>query len=189
MVDESIRSRKASDIMPTLLDWLGLDIPAQCRGSSLLPAAANGALGEHWRTEAYWEYDFSARHFNARDTFGLPPEQCRLAVIRDATSKYVHFQGLPNVYFDLENDPVESVNLAEDPGYRCRVEDAARRLESRSQPLAGVTDTHLSVHGQPFDTASVTAGTGPDDVHRGDGVVLAEPEVERGRSVRQVAVS
>ena len=52
-----------------------------------------------------------------------------------------------------------------------------------------MTDTHPSVHGQPFDTAGVTAGTGPDNVHRGDGVVLAEPEVQRRRSVRQVAVA
>lgn len=116
------------DIMPTLLDWLGLDIPGQCRGASLLPATTDGGLGEHWRTEVHWEFDFSARHFQAGDAFGLSPGDSRLAVIRDEVSKYVHFPGLPDVYFDLVDDPEESVNRASDPGYRSRIEEASRKL-------------------------------------------------------------
>ena len=116
------------DIMPTLLDWLGLDIPGQCRGASLLPATTNGDLGEHWRSEVHWEYDFSATHFQATESFGLRPEQCKLAVVRDGHSKYVHFPGLPDVFFDLANDPRESVNLAADTGYRGRIEAASRKM-------------------------------------------------------------
>ena len=117
------------DIMPTLLDWIGVDIPDQCRGASLLPATTTGELGG-WRSEAHWEYDFSASHFEAGETFGLAPGDCRLAVVRDETSKYVHFPGLPDVFYDLANDPGESVNLASDPGYRCRVEECASRLRA-----------------------------------------------------------
>ena len=122
------------DIMPTLLDWLGLDIPEQCRGGSLLPATTNGDLGNGWRTEAHWEFDF--RHFKAEDTFGLAPGECRLAVVRDESSKYVHFPGLPDVFFDLADDPAESVNLASDPRYRSRVDDASRKLQSWFTPSA-----------------------------------------------------
>ena len=120
------------DIMPTLLDWLGVDRPDQCRGASLLPATTNGGLGNHWRTEAHWEYDFSAGHFQAGDAFGLTPGECRLAVIRDETSKYVHFPGLPDVFFDLADDPGESVNLAPNPRYRRRVEENSRKLHAWS---------------------------------------------------------
>lgn len=121
------------DLMPTLLDWLGVDIPEQCRGASLLPATTNGDLGIRWRTEARWEYDFSASHFQAGDAFGLPAGKCRLAVIRDEASKYVHFPGLPDVFFDLADDPRESVNLAPDPGYRNEIEKASERLAARRE--------------------------------------------------------
>ena len=122
------------DIMPTLLDWLGVDIPEQCRGASLLPATTDGDLGDDWRGEAHWEYDFSANHFQAEEALDLTPAECRLAVIRDASSKYVHFPGLPEVFFDLADDPRESVNLASDPRYRSRIEDAARKLQSWYTP-------------------------------------------------------
>ncbi len=122
------------DIMPTLLDWLGVGIPTQCRGASLLPATTTGDLGAGWRTEAHWEYDFSASHYQAENAFGLTPGECKLAVIRSAGSKYVHFPGLPAVFFDLADDPGESVNLASDPRYRGRVEDASRKLQSWFAP-------------------------------------------------------
>ena len=122
------------DIMPTLLDWLGVDIPEQCRGASLLSATTNGDLGNGWRSEAHWEYDFSASHFQAEHAFGLPPGECRLAVIRNASSKYVHFPGLPDIFFDLAEDPGESVNLAAQPRYRSQVEDASRKLQSWFTP-------------------------------------------------------
>ena len=120
------------DIAPTLLDWLGVEFPEQCRGASLLPATTNGSLGDHWRTEAHWEFDFS--YFQAGDALSLSPGECRLAVIRDESSKYVHFPGLPDVFFDLADDPQESVNVASDPRYRSRIEDASRKLQSWYAP-------------------------------------------------------
>ena len=120
------------DIMPTLLDWLGVAIPAQCRGASLLPATTNGSLGDRWRTEAHWEFDFSASHFRAEETFGLTTAECRLAVVRDRSSKYVNFPGLPDVFFDLADDPGESANRAADPSYGSRIGEASRKLHSWS---------------------------------------------------------
>ena len=37
--------------------------------------------------------------------------------IRTSKWKYVHFPGLPSLLFDLENDPLEMKNLAEDKKY------------------------------------------------------------------------
>jgi arylsulfatase A-like enzyme len=36
-------------------------------------------------------------------------------MIRDEAYKYVHFNGLPDMLFDLRQDPSELCNLAEDP--------------------------------------------------------------------------
>ena len=116
------------DIMPTLLAWLGIEVPTQCAGESLLGATTTGDLGADWRTEAHWEYDFGRSRFNAQPTLGLTAEQCKLTVARDAESKYVHFPALPPAFYDLANDPEESANLAADSGYRTRVDQAADRL-------------------------------------------------------------
>ena len=100
----------------------------------MLPATTNVDLGPVWRTEARWEYDFGSAHSGARESLGLASHECKLAVLRDTNSKYVHFDGLPSVFFDLGNDPAESKNLAEDPGYRRRVEAAAEKLAFLTHP-------------------------------------------------------
>ena len=119
------------DIMPTLLDFLGVDVPEQCDGRSLLAATTAGRLGSQWRTEAYWEYNFGASHTRATEVFGLGAEECALTVLRDDSTKYVEFQGLPNVFIDLANDPAESRNVYSDPAHRSAVEESEQKLRSR----------------------------------------------------------
>ena len=48
---------EAVDIMPTLLEWLDLEVPRQCDGASLLPFCEDRAPAD-WRSEVHWEYDF-----------------------------------------------------------------------------------------------------------------------------------
>ena len=118
------------DIMPTLLQWLGVDVPAQCDGHSLLPATENGCLPPSWRTEAHWEFDFS-RSPGSPPT--MPRELCKLNVLRGATFKYVYFPNadlLPPVFFDLAEDPGENANLADDASRRGDVLEAAQKLLS-----------------------------------------------------------
>ena len=91
------------DLMPTLLDWLGASVPAQCDGASLLPATRCGSLGDDWRDTACWEFHFA----HAATALGLPPDQCRLRVTRGADFKEVTFPGLPNLTFDLRDEPGE----------------------------------------------------------------------------------
>ncbi|MCB1809174.1 MAG: DUF4976 domain-containing protein, partial [Candidatus Competibacteraceae bacterium] len=45
-------------------------------------------------------------------------DQCTLNVIRDEQFKYVHFTHLPPLLFDLNRDPHEFENVAEDPAYQ-----------------------------------------------------------------------
>jgi arylsulfatase A-like enzyme len=118
------------DVMPTILDWLGLDIPVACDGESLLPFCRGDGV-QHWRTEAHAEFDF--RHFPGLDggaALGLTPDQCTANIIRDRRYKYVHFTGLPALFFDLENDPHEFHNLASDPASHGLVLKYAQKMLS-----------------------------------------------------------
>lgn len=118
------------DIMPTVLDWLGLETPTACDGASVLPFCRGEKVGE-WRVEAHAAFDF--RHFPGLDggrTLGLAPDQCCVNMIWDKRYKYVHFAGLPPLFFDLENDPHEFVNLADDPGHHGRILEYAQKMLS-----------------------------------------------------------
>ena len=118
------------DVMPTILEWLDLDVPLACDGASLLPFC-QGRDVKDWRTEAHAEFDF--RHFPRLDggrALGLAPNQCSASMIRDRRYKYVHFTGLPALFFDLEADPHEFRNLADDPAYSGLVLDYAQKMLS-----------------------------------------------------------
>ena len=95
------------DIMPTILDALGLAIPAQCDGMALTPFLA-GDTPLAWRDAAHHEFDW-------RDTFLTAPAEPwpwdrrlatnNLAVLHDRTGAYVHFGDGSSLCFDLVADP------------------------------------------------------------------------------------
>ena len=133
------------DIMPTILEWLEQDVPDQCDGQSLLPFL-KGRPPPKWREEVHWEYDFrriGTYQPMIQTRFGLLPDQCSLAVIRDKHYKYVHMPALPPLFFDLREDPGEFVNRAEDSGCRELVLEYARKMLSwmmnhRNRVLANI---------------------------------------------------
>ena len=73
-----------------------------------------------WRTEVHADWDF--RFYWASRELGLRPEQCRAWMIRDREVNYVHFNGLPDVLYDLQKDPTELRNVAGDTRYQEVVE-------------------------------------------------------------------
>lgn len=118
------------DIMPTILDWLGVEIPVQCDGRSLLPFLA-GETPAGWRQEAHFEFDFrDPVRQRVEAALKLADEECALAVLRGKRFKYVHFAALPPLLFDMEKDPGELVNLAGDAAYRDVLLDCANRMLS-----------------------------------------------------------
>lgn len=97
------------DLMPTLLDMCGIDVPADLDGQSFKARCYGQSSG-----------DFS--HLYAEHTDGR--------MLRHASYKYVH----NNVYgedyhilFDLENDPHETQNVYGQPGY----EDVSREIMAK----------------------------------------------------------
>ena len=111
--------------------WTGSvwSCPHQCDGYSLSPFL-QGQRPKGWRQEAHWEYDFSEiATLEAETELELHSDQCTLNVIRDDKFKYVHFTALPPLFFDLEKDPGQFRNVAQDPAYAgtyagIRAEDA-----------------------------------------------------------------
>jgi arylsulfatase A-like enzyme len=124
------RFTEAVDIMPSILEWLGCEVPIACDGESLMPFCRGEDVGG-WRSEAHYEFDFRDVLTEApQHALGLRMEQCCFAAIRDEHWKYVHFPTLPPLLFDLDDDPGEFRNLAADPAHAPRVLEYAQKLLS-----------------------------------------------------------
>jgi arylsulfatase A-like enzyme len=104
---------QAIDIVPTILDALGLDpAPHLLEGRSLLPLT-RGTAGA-WRDGVVSELDWTFR--GARRRLGLPTGHHHAWMWRDARWKYIHWSsGQRPQLFDLEADPQEFFDLGEDP--------------------------------------------------------------------------
>jgi arylsulfatase A-like enzyme len=119
------------DVLPTICELLDQDVPLQCDGRPLTPFLRGDDVDE-WRRDAHFEFDFrDADSPLLEDVFGITMEECALAVLRDDRGKYVQFAGypaLPPIFFDLEKDPDQIVNVAADPAYASTVLDYAQRM-------------------------------------------------------------
>ncbi|HMM13753.1 MAG TPA: alkaline phosphatase family protein [Parvibaculum sp.] len=134
------------DIMPTMLEALGLDSPVQCDGKALTPFLSGDGAPGGWRTEAHWEFDFRDPADDAAEkALGLTLHQCTMNVIRDEKFKYVHFTKLPPLLFDLEKDPGEFVNRADDPAYLPVVLEYAQKMLSWRMNHDEQTLTHIAL--------------------------------------------
>lgn len=134
------------DIMPTMLEALGLDSPVQCDGKALTPFLSGDGAPSGWRTEAHWEFDFRDPADDAAEkALGLTLHQCTMNVIRDEKFKYVHFTKLPPLLFDLEKDPGEFVNRADDPAYLPVVLAYAQKMLSWRMNHDEQTLTHIAL--------------------------------------------
>ena len=104
------------DVAPTLLAAIGAE-PLNGDGYDLAPFVAGDAPAR-WRSEAHWEFDFrNVPDPAVEQRLDVAMEECTLNVVRSEQWKYMHFTNLPPLLFDLEADPGETTNLAEDPAH------------------------------------------------------------------------
>jgi arylsulfatase A-like enzyme len=146
VVDEFTES---VDVMPSILDWLGLDIPRQCDGKSL-KGFWTGRDPQTWRQQAHWEYDFrSITDDRVEKILGIDMDDCTLNVIRDEDYKYVHFTALDPLLFDVRADPQDRHNLADDPAYASVALKYAQKLLSwrMRNDERELTGTKVTKHG------------------------------------------
>ena len=135
------------DTMPTILEWMGLPVPRTCDGESLLPFVHSDEVPSDWRAEVHYEFDFRNIFYSKpEDYLGLGMDECSLSVIQNDRYKYVHFAALPPLFFDLEKDPGQLRNLAQDPAYASQMLDMAQkmlnwRLKHADRTLTGYAAT------------------------------------------------
>ena len=125
------------DIMPTVLEMAGLEIPDSVDGSSLLPLLRDdGDATSRWRTHIHIEYAAPSK-FHA---------------LTDGREKYVWFsEDGREQLFDLTNDPGECHNRANDPEW---AESAGRwrrlMVEELTGRPEGFTDGNALISGRPY---------------------------------------
>lgn len=138
------------DIMPTLLDFAGVDIPDTVEGQSLAPLIR----GE----PAEWREFIHIEHAPLHQT------------VTDGREKFVWIvQSGAEQFFDLTGDPEERHNLIGDPSRQDRIALWRSRLveKLRDRPEDFVEGDRL-VPGRPYGPALPHAGT-PDTSWRGHG--------------------
>ncbi len=144
------------DLPATFLDWAGVEIPERYQGRSLKPIVSDQTPSD-WRTESFHE------HFAVRNR--IPAFEG----LRGNRYKYVRYIDHGNREFlhDLEQDPDELVNLADDPAHadllkamRERTTRRVNELGGELEPLAGAFSASTEPH--PEAAANVGARPGRD---------------------------
>jgi arylsulfatase A-like enzyme len=101
------------DILPTILEGLGGDVPGHIlEGRSLVPIIRGEHNGD-WRTSVLSEFDYS--FLPVRNWLGMPVDRCRMYMIRTAEWKYIFMEDFSPILFNLTEDPRETVDVSGDP--------------------------------------------------------------------------
>lgn len=139
------------DVVPTLLETLGVPLPAhRLEGRSLLPLL-HGESPADWRDSTYSELDYSFREARLRLGKGL--HECRAYSLRDERWRYVYWLGQREQLFDLQTDPEQFSDLGADvstaavrEAMRTRLLDFLARRRHRStvtdEQVARATASH-----------------------------------------------
>ena len=98
-----------ADLPPTVLDYMGVDVPSCFSGESLMPVVTGDETGDDGR--AFVEF---TRYERDHDGFGgLQPMR---AIVTDRYKLAIHLTDRDELY-DIERDPHNMVNLIDDPAY------------------------------------------------------------------------
>ncbi|MEO0547906.1 MAG: choline-sulfatase [Pseudomonadota bacterium] len=100
------------DVFPTLLDLAGLAVPDNLDGESLLPALG----GEPMARTIISEYAAEG---------SIAP----MVMARDEGHKLIVCPADPDMMFDLENDPQETTNLAEEPTHSDKLKQLRQTID------------------------------------------------------------
>jgi arylsulfatase A-like enzyme len=122
------------DLMPTILEEAGLEIPETVEGSSLAPLVR----GE----ETDWREFIHGEHSGAK---------LANQYVTDGKEKYMwHSPSDRELFFDLTEDPQEEVDRSKDPAYAQRVELWRRRLIAvlAERPEDGLSDGERLIPGR-----------------------------------------
>jgi arylsulfatase A-like enzyme len=133
------------DVTPTILEFIGREPPPAMDGMALTPFLAGGA--PNWRRGVLMEVDLASpvKPTRYQRAWNLGLNACNVSIWREQRWKYVHFNGgIEPMLFDLENDPDETVNLADVKAHageiaRMRAAMLDRRMERADRRLTGIS--------------------------------------------------
>lgn len=132
------------DLTPTILDWVGQDIPNAMDGRSLLPLL-HGETPADWRQYSFSELDFAKPGSPSEweQALGTTPSNSSLGILRDERFTLVEFAAdLPPMLFDHQGAG-EFENVAEKPEYQ---KDLTRLLRGMLKHRMQNMDHTLSLH-------------------------------------------
>ncbi|MGI9422168.1 MAG: alkaline phosphatase family protein [Hyphomicrobiaceae bacterium] len=147
------------DLAPTLLGWSGQPVPAALDGVSLLPWL-DGEAPSTWRDHVFAEVDIGNPVTPTRYQrhLGLKLAESNFALLRTERLKLVHFNGgLPPLLFDLEKDPGELVNVADDPDYARDLKDMLVSMLDHRMTHADQTLSRMALTSDGVQQASSDA--------------------------------
>jgi len=111
LVDREHLVSTGLDMIPTLCDFAGIEVPSELKGKSVRKLA-EGSFVDEWRKTIVIENE-------------------RLRVLHMDGSKYAVYENGKNreQYMDLKKDPGEMKNYADDPVYKRQLEEGRRLLK------------------------------------------------------------
>ncbi len=114
------------DLVPTIADALGVEHADDWRGVSQWSVMTGDRAPDEHRA-VFSEYH---AHGTSRGMF----------MLRDGQYKYVYYPDHPDQLFDMESDPDELTNLADEDAYRPVVDRLRQRLRERVSPDPDTVD-------------------------------------------------
>ena len=141
------------DLMPTLLDFIGADIPGNIEGKSFLPVLKNTTLP--FRSEIFTEKNYHdlydpmrcvrtkefkyIRNFEPSEYLYQIPLDIERGLSGQGIKDKIKIQRAEEELYDLKNDPNENTNLINDPTYEAVLielrQDLVSWMKKTNDPL------------------------------------------------------
>ncbi len=116
-------------LLPTLLETVGLEVPDHSQYAGLGSAVREGRSVEP--EPVFGEIDYGIWHYRSGDRYVMIRDgRWKLSLYRDPRNLDRYAETEDRVLFDLETDPQEYHNLAQDSAYTSVMEDLIAKLDA-----------------------------------------------------------
>lgn len=110
------------DVMPTILDYAGVNIPADVQGKSLTKLINKDSKEERkWRKSAYYQYFEYPKWHSVQPHYGVRTDRYKLIHFYYSIDQWE--------FYDLEKDPNELNNSINDPKYKKEIASLKKELK------------------------------------------------------------
>ncbi len=150
-----------TDFAPTLIELAGGDVPEQMQGRSFAAAVHGGSI-DSWRTGTYYRYWMHMVHHDIPAHFGIRTKEYKLLFFYGRHydpllygSKSMGWRERSNTveptpaaweFYDLKNDPEETVNRYQDPDYAHIIRSLKQELRRLRRELDETDKDYPEIH-------------------------------------------